>query len=48
MLKLRQFTISWKILDQFDFDGRNASQKKSEQEQQKAGNVTDANQKQME
>ena len=45
MLKRRHFITSWKILAHFD---SNPSQKKMEQEQQKAGIVIGVNQKQME
>ena len=48
MLKLRHFTISWKISVHFDFDGSSTSQKKLKQLQEKAGKETGANQKQME
>ena len=33
MLKLRHFTISWKILAHVDFDGSNTSKKKKKLEQ---------------
>ena len=40
MLKLRHFTISWKISAHFDFAGKQHISKKLEQKQQKAGKVS--------
>lgn len=39
MFRLRQFTVSWKILAHFEIDGSNTSQK-NEMGQQKAGNLS--------
>ena len=48
MLKLRHFTISWKIFTHFGFDVSNTSQKSWNRGNKTPEKVTGANQKHME